>query len=356
MVEKKKNIFMLVLCFIFAVILPFSFVGCKDKNSPENLDDKPASSDNPSDKKDSDTSNDNNDNDSNGSGNSEQIYTLSVDDVVKIINSSEEKIDEFIDSLNKSKLFEENNVSGTSEFISFTKNVIRHAYYPFYITKDFKEACLLSHYNFELGRLYGYFEDGGNSDYIEFYVENNNRIVINCLSDMSETSSKSLNYYCFDFKINKDEILSLKVSNFYTEFDNKNISFDSAIFDFENSEFTTEIGRIYSFSSNSETYFNKHFSAEKFDTITNWSYIYYSNVKFGETKQFVYKDSNEARDAIKNDFDKLGFLNVFVKFNEFKNFNRIQVYGISNDFIGFVETTDLFSIGFEDYCFKKITK
>lgn len=358
MVGKKKNFIKCFLCFLFAVILPFSFVACKKDSSPDNDDSAPA--DNPTQEapKNDDSNDENNDNKDDEKKDEDDVQqepnlALNIEKVAEILDSSEEKLDEFIAALNDSDLLEENNLDENSTFIICAKDVIKYAYYPSYLIDVFGVHCANANTDFELDKVFQFSKDGG-SDYIEFYTIDENRIIIDLVSHEVNSSVNKISYYCYDFTLTNGQISSMKVSNYSTGLLSKKITFKNAIFDFENLEFIAEFGKINNHNDDAETFFKNKFNKENFSIISSssWTYTNFGYFKFGNEKQVTLKENKDAREEIQNQFDTLGFLSVFDKYNEFEALDRNLVFGLVDDYRGYIEEGNLISITYDNYAFK----
>lgn len=349
MVGKKKNFIKCLLCLLFAVILPFSFVACKNNTTSD------GNNDNPTQEAPKNDNNDENDNDSGDENkeNTKPTYAFTIEEISEFLDGSEDKLDDFIIGLNNSNLLEEKNLDDGSTFISCAKEVIKHAYYPSYLIDVFEVHCSNANIEFEQDTVYQFTKDGG-SDYIEFYVENDNRIIIDLLSHEVNGSVNQISYYCYDFTIKNSQITKMVVSNYFTNLSAKKVTFENAIFDFVNYEFIAEFGKINNHNDSAETFFNKKFNKDNFLSIPtgSWTYTIYGQFKFGEEKSSVIKESGDAREEIVNQFNSLGFLSVFDRYNEYKNLDREFVFGLVDDFRGYIEDGNLISVTYDNYAFK----
>lgn len=350
MVGKKKNFITCLLCLLFAVILPFSFVACKNNTTSDGDNDNPTQEATKNDNND-----ENGDNDSGGGneGNTEPAYAFNIEEISEILDGSEEKLDDFIVRLNNSNLLKENNLDDGSAFISNTKEVIKHAYYPSYLIDVFDVHCSNANTEFEQDTVYQFTKDGG-SDYIEFYTIGEDRLIIDLLSHEVNGSVNQISYYCYDFTIVNNEISKMVVSNYFTNLSAKKVTFENATFDFAKHEFTMEFGKINNHNDSAETFFNKKFNKDNFLSIPagSWTYTNFGQFKFGEVKSFEIKEGDDARKEIVNQFDTLGFLGVFEKFNEYQNLDVEFKFGLVDDFRGYIEDGNLISVTYNNYAFK----
>lgn len=356
MVGKKKNFIKCLLCFLFAVILPFSFVGCKKSSSSDDNDEK--SADNPTQETPKNDDNNGESSDKNTDDEKKEdtkpAYAFTIEEITEILNSSEEKLDDFITELNTSNLLEENHLDENSTFIICAKEIIKYAYYPSYLIDVFGVHCLNANTEFELDKVFQFSKDGGN-DYIEFYTVGEDRIIIDLVSHEVNSSVNQVSYYCYDFTIENNEISKMVVSKYFTSLSSKKkVTFENGFFDFVNHEFTAEFGAINNHNEDAETFFNKKFNKDNFLSIPtgSWTYTNFGQFKFSEEKQSTLKENNEAREEIVNHFNKLGFLSVFERFNEYESLDVEFKFGLVDDFRGYIEDGNLISITYNNFAFK----
>ena len=143
---KKK--FRVFLCLLFTVILPFSFVGCGNKQTSNN--DSSAGVETPN----------NNPTPTPENPETEEVsYVLNEEEVVKILNSTSGFLDEFADDLNeKSDVLADNNYLTTIG--DLTCGALNYLHYPSMLITGINSQLESKSKDFELGQIYAYIPAG----------------------------------------------------------------------------------------------------------------------------------------------------------------------------------------------------
>lgn len=324
MVEKTKKIIRTFLCFLVAVILPFSFVGCKNSKSggdvagvPELTNPSDNGSGESDDSSQNDTSNpsqdENSGDDQKEPVSQEVIYTKQ--EILDLFTSSKELMDDYIVQFNKfGTVLEENNYKNM--YGENTMRCLSYAYFPYYIVQGMENTPeSKSPINLELNKVYRYSGSGISSvyNYIELVCSEKSSITLNVISfdGSNSVNGDKFKYFKFEFNIANKEIKSLKLS---TLFSDGNLEFYDTFFDFENYNFKLNYERIGDVNGDAKAFFNYYFNSENFSSIQQDILTgYYEKFSFADDNMVFEKclTSSNAALEISSNFDDFGFLDYY---------------------------------------------
>lgn len=345
MVE-KKNFIKCLLCFLFAVILPFSFIGCKSKTLPEGGGEMEA----PSDKK-----TDNEANKDDFGGNDSEISGLSAEEVTELVFSKDTNgnykyvamCDKFIEQLNQNSALLEKS-SYDSSIGSRTANALSYLKYPFEFLNNLNEKTL------EFNKFYSCIENN-NKIYSTFKVcvEGSEKIIIHALSNTYSQYKYSFGYFKFVLGVSNNQIVSLDVSKLSS---GENIEFQETKFEFQNKKLTLSHGVISDVGDSAETFFKENFTLDKFSEIKDWGYRCFEELCFGDdnsAKKINCYLTGQAQEHLNTQFTSFGFLDAYDVKSVFENEN-LDKSVITGDIFAQVTTNgEKFVYNNSDYKFSK---
>ena len=310
-----KNKLKVFLCLLFAVVVPFSFVGCGDKSNNDNGSDAGQNSGaNPP------------------AGQPEQgvAYVLNEAEAVRILGSSDEVVNAFVATLNNnSELLKNNNY--TSKFGTRVAKGLNYSYYPKLISDVLKYNLNARSQYFEFGKVY-FFDQNGTRRFIEMSIIENNLKM-----EIVSWDLKDLVYFNFDFKVNNGEIESLKISQLIAPSKAYKIEFLDVTINIKNSSLKACFGNLTGFSDENKEFFNEYFTKEKFSKIPS---LYWATSSFQQielpTDVEAISDSSQCISAVVNEFDNFGFLNVISKYEEYTN-STINHIALQDDIFGTID-------------------
>lgn len=322
----KRNFYKLFLCFVLAVVLPFSFVGCKKSSKGDG----------------------NNSENSNNGGNNqnpqEESYVLNDTEITKIVGKLSDANDEFITSLNAANLLKPNDYP--EKMGDKTYPVLNYAYYPSIFYSAYSAGI-------KKDKTYAYINDV-RKKYLEIKTnENNDKIFIK----IATNDSGNFVYFNYEITTNEGEIDSVSIAFLETkDSEGKRISFSQSFLDYKNKSLETSFGLISEFSSTNEQFFKNNFTKDKFALIpeNSWGYSFYQKLEFGETKNHKWNTENMPSNSdFLASFDKFEFLDAFDKNNEYKNLSNDKLTTITNDIFSYVDIQGKIVYSKEYFTFEK---
>lgn len=335
MVEKSKKILQVFLCLLFAVVLPFSFVGCKKGESNEGNSEKPSITQ-PSE----DNNDESDDNSAQGGNDSSEETLFTATEIVDLFSSTYTLVENYIAKLNDfSGYLSENHYSSTAGEQT-ALNILTYAYYPNHLVTSLNAYCDTEKVDFELNKVYSYKKNSLEYNFIEMACDDKSGITLFALTKEDETSFR---FYKFRIDIEDGNVKNLKISILTT--DGSNLCFTDADLNFVNLTLQASNGRVWDTSSKAELFFKTWFTKEKF---ASFSRERWSGLSFYE--KFVFSDGNkrfekcttisgsEESDAITDfeaNFDNFGFLNAYEIKEQFEDVKDVTF--LKTDLIGFVD-------------------
>lgn len=370
MVEKSKKILRTFLCVLFAVILPFSFVGCKKSKTGADIAETPEltspsenggnSGDNPSqDNEDNPPNDDDTSDDDQKEPVSEVIYTK--DEILDLFSSSLELMDDYVVQFNKfGTVLEENNYE--NKYGENTVRCLNYAYFPYYIVQGMENPpASNAPINLELNKVYRYSESGTSSvyNYVELACSEKNAIALNVISidGSNSVNGDKFKYFKFKFNIVDDEIKSLKLS-MLTSLDGQNLEFYDTFFDFENYNFELNYERIGDVNGDAKAFFDYYFNSEKFSLISQDVLTeYYEKFSLADNNMLFEKclTSSAALPEITSNFNDFGFLDYYDLKDEYDDRfqNGDASVAITWDVFAIVDSAKGSEIIYKNYGFTK---
>lgn len=335
MVEKSKKILQVFLCVLFAVVLPFSFVGCKKGESNEGNSEKPSITQ-PSE----DNNDESDDNSAQGGNDSSEESLFTATEIVDLFSSTYTLVENYIAKLNDfSGYLLENHYSSTAGEQT-ALNVLTYAYYPNHLVTSLSAYCETEKVDFELNKVYSYKKNSLEYNFIEMACDDKSGITLFALTKEDETSFR---FYKFRIDIEDGNVKNLKISILTT--DGSNLCFTDADLNFVNLTLQSSNGRVWDTSSKAELFFKTWFTEEKFASFSRerWSGLsFYEKFVFSDgNKQFekcstISEDvENDAITDFEANFDNFGFLNAYEIKEQFEDVKDV-IY-LKSDLIGFVD-------------------
>lgn len=333
-----KNKLKILFCVLLAVILPFSFVGCKNKKGDGNKsqNEKPDTIETGGETKNDDGKKD------------EETFILNQENVNSIIISSSDCFDSYIEKLNESELLKSYlypiSVAGD------TKPILDYVYYPYWFVSSYNQTSSNGS-KIEFNKVYAekntdatnYFEITKNDD--------NNKIFIKMIY---RNLGYSFKYFLYEINLTKTEISSINLSFLETTDNNdsnKKLTFAQAIFDLKNNGLEIGSGNICEFSTKDEQYLKNNFTKEKFSQISQdkWGYSFFEKFDFSQSKSYFCNETKMPNNQNLIDmFNKFNFLGAYDYLEEVskKSFNNI-----TNNLFAIIDNND--NLRYNNYRFEK---
>lgn len=313
MVEKNKKILRVFFCFLFAVILPFSFAGCKKEKSEEgNVGPKPEINA-PSEE---DNNNNNDDNQSQEGDLNESVYTVS--EAVGFFNSTYSLMDDYLEKINSFSSELETNDYSREIGEETATNIFSYSYYPYHLVSSLNSYCEKSQNNclLELNKIYCYQTNTIEYNFINLSCTSKDNLILYIINCVREEFS----FYSFKLNLDNNVVKSLNLSMLTS--DGKNLIFTDACLDFANYDLTACYGKIADTTLTTKEFFNRFFTTDNILTISEdrWSTRFYEKFTFADNN-FNYEeccDGENALNKIKNNFDSFGFLEAYDIKDEFE--------------------------------------
>lgn len=333
-----KNKLKILFCVLLAVMLPFSFVGCKNKKGEGDK--------NQSEKSDTietggETKNDDGKKD-------EENFVLDQENVNSIIVSSSDNFDSYIEKLNKSELLKD--YLYPSSVATSTTPVLNYIYYPYLFVSTFNQSSSNGS-KIELNKVYA--EKNNNiTNYFEITKnDDNNKIFVRLIY---RNLGQSFKFLLYEINLDKTEIISINLSFLETN-DNresdKKLTFVQAIFDLKNCNLEIGSGNICEFSTDDEQYLKNNFTKENFSQIAadKWGYSFLEKLNFSQNKSYTCNDMKmpDNQDLI-NMFDKFNFLGAYDYLAEV---SKKSFKSITNNLFVFIDQKD--NLRYNNYKFEK---
>ena len=330
-----KNKFRVFLCLLFAVIMPFSFVGCGDKST----DDGGANGG------------------QNSGGNSspsqpeqESSYVLTEAEAVRILSSSDGVCDTIISKVNSnSSVLESNDYS--LEYGDKTAAAFNYSSYPKLILDSLNYKLSLKSTSIEFGEVYSY-NSNGVMRFIEFNIVGNN-IQLEVVS----WDLKDLVYFNFNFEIDNGEIISSRISQLISPSGSSQLQFLNVVFNVKNCLIEGCFVNLTAYFQSNESFFNSYFNAENFDKISSdyWGYSYYERISLYDLASVNLSSENGGEQIIAS-FDDFGFLNAFSRYREYIA-DGFETVGLTYDIFGVIDSNPssrtTYSFDANEYVFVK---
>lgn len=318
----KKSFYRFFLCIILAVILPFSFVGCKKDNNKNNIK---------SNEKE------------NSSDNQEESYVLTDAEIARIVNSLSEKNNEFVSSLNNANILAPNDYP--KQVGNETYSILNYAYYPSLFFSGVDK-------NIEKNKVVAYISDV-QKKYLEVTTNaENDRIFIR----MATNVSGEFSYFCYDIYAPEGNVKNISIAFLITRANEKHIKFSQSFISFENKVFESSVGLISEFSETNEQFFKNNFTKDKFASISAdaWGYSFYQKIEFNGQKKYNCKiDKMPENSDFLASFDSFEFIDAFEKNDEYKNIENSKLKTITSDVFEFVDTQINYIYDESNFEFKK---
>lgn len=296
-----KNKFKVFLSLIFAVILPFSFVGCGDKSSDNSGSNAGQNSGtNPP------------------SGEQEANYVLTEAEALRILGSSDEVNEAFVATLNNNaELLESENY--TSYFGSRAAKVLNYSYYPKLISEAIKYKLNLKSQNLEFGKVYS-FRQNNKFRYIQIDI-NGSSIQMEIVS----YDLQNLVYYNFNFLIDNGNIEEIHISQLITPTRTYKIEFLDVTINIKNSSLKGCFANLAEHSIDNKVFFQDYFTKEKFNKIS--SYLTSSSFQYINLPDEVeiVSNSSDSVNAVVSEFDNFGFMNAFARFEQYTTLSENHI-------------------------------
>lgn len=307
-----KNNLKIILCLLFTVLLPFSLVACKTKNSDNNGETGQNQGNNPG-------------------GSQEQGYVLNDSEIARIIGTSVQLNDNFVEKLNSSDILKTN--SYLEEVGSKTYPILNNAYYPavffdLYNNDEKNDASL------ENNKVYAYKNDGF-CKFLKIIANDNNKFSIVIVTN---ENNGYFEFFNFEYRLENGTLNSLKISFLQTANKSQLISFSEALLDYKNLNFEAGIGNVNWSSEkySSRQFFENNFTKNNFSAIKNedWGYSFYEKFCFSENKSYVCDTEKMPENVhLNSQFDSFGFIDAFDFFDEFSAIPNLELS---------IKTTDYF--------------
>lgn len=316
MVEKRKNYLKLLFCVVLAVILPFSFVGCKTKTNPNQPD---SSVQTPPDNDDGDN---NDSDDAIGDGQNEQpnqdvVFLASdVKNILLSKNANDKYVytalcDDYVENLNtlSGKLQEKSYDGNVGEN---TASMLSCLYYPHNILYKLDDL----NYDFELDKFYFYCTTNPREyDAIKVCVQKNEKIIIYMISTYWQNDAYGFEYNKLVLDVDDDKVTGLGVSKFSTQ-NGSIIDFQNARFDFV--DFTLDLscgaGILTNADNDAKKYLNDNFTSQNFQNVLNQNdaaFFYESLTFLDDTNNVSVYLGENSKDSLAEDFSNFGFLDAY---------------------------------------------
>lgn len=332
-----KNKFRVFLCLLFAVILPFSFVGCGKKDNANN--DAGAGIETPG------TNNPPQENPG-----PEISYVLDESETLRILETTNTFLDGFVVDMNEnSEILEEKEYQNTVG--DLTAGAFNYLNYPLKLISGITMQLQAKSKQFKLGQIYAHIPATGVYRYFQIDAIDNNEININIVSK----DTKEYVYFKFRFLIDEGNLNAIKLSRLETPSAAKKIEFMDVLFDAKNSNLEACFGNLVNYSSASSKFFADNFTEEKFDDILDscWSYSCYEKlpIKTNTSFECQYKSMDNV---LVQHFLKFDFLDAFNKYSECMALSNDKLVGLNSDIIQIIEPTiNVFSYAPEKFRFEK---
>lgn len=289
-------------------------------------------------------------------------YVLNAAEVKKIIESSTDKLDLFIDNLNKSEVLKDNSYSENVAMKTYP--VLNYAYNPVLFYS-------ISQNTFDVNKVYAhilqgsykYFKISTNDDNDEFSI----RMVSNKAQDFQ--------FNKFTYFVNEGEIKSIKISHLDSQ-TQTGFKFFEASFDFENSKFITSYAVISDISTgygvetdypfdNLRVFIRDYCTKDKFALVlkSKGSYYFDEEIDFSETKsldclEYKLDDDNQNNDIsqkLVSRYDNFDFLEAYDKFIEYdqlsKNSEITKEYYFTEDYFSMSEGYSRYRYNNDEFTF-----
>ena len=333
----------IILCLLCAVILPFSLVACKDKSKSTTDSDSSIISPTPETPGGGSESGD--------VPGQETNYVLDEAEVIRLLDCSSGKCDDFVLKLNElSQILDENNYS--SSMGDRTSSSLSYANYPKLVLNALIYKLNLKAQSFKLGEIYAYISGAGVYRFIEIDVQDNDKILMNIVSwDLS-----TFVYYNFEFTVGNGNISSVNVAKLTSPSRDKKIEFINAFVDFDNLKLVGSFGNVNGFYLTSEKFFNEYFTEENFGEIpsNNWGYSQFEELTISPNKDVKLSVDKGGEDIV-SDFENFGFLDAFVKYNDYMALTSAEFVSLQDDIFGVIDVNgERYTYNSDEFTFDEI--